>query len=396
MSFSARVQGWLPALGTSVPLIVLPIAILSIPLAAAQEMGLSAAETTSWILALFGLPGALSLVLLLRYRQPLLMTGNVFMLIFIASLGTQLSYAELIGAAVVAGGCVVLVSLLGLTDRLAAWIPAPVVLGLLAGAVLPFVVDVFTLVGEAPVLAGGTLLAYLLGQFLWRERVPAIFPAVVVGLVLAAFTGQLAPMPSAITWPVPVLTLPVFSLPAIITATPVMIILITLQANVPSLIFLQNQAYDPPQSVVNVTSGVGTLMGSLAGPTGVSLSLPVTSLTAGPGAGDHALRHRAGYIAGGAVLLLGLLGGVAADLPQIVPMTLLLTLAGLALIDVLTRALKRVTQGPLVFGPLFAFVIVLSDISLLGLGPLFWGLVIGTGVTFLLERKEATSRQAEK
>jgi predicted benzoate:H+ symporter BenE len=107
--------------------------VLSLPLAAAQEMRLSAAETTSWILALYGLQG---LLLTIRYRQPLLLTGNIFVLIFIASRGGRLGYPELVGASIVAGAGVLLFSAPGLTARLAAWIPAPIVLGLLAGAVI--------------------------------------------------------------------------------------------------------------------------------------------------------------------------------------------------------------------------------------------------------------------
>src|SRR5215210_3016667 len=158
MLWSDTLRRWLPALGTAIPLVILPIAMLSIPLAAAQEMRLSEAETTSWILAVYGLPGLLGLVLAIRYRQPLLLTGNVFVLIFIASLGRQLSYPELVGASIVAGASVLLINALGLTGRVAAWIPAPIVLGLLAGATMPFVSGIFTSLGDAPALVGGTFL----------------------------------------------------------------------------------------------------------------------------------------------------------------------------------------------------------------------------------------------
>src|SRR5215212_12172357 len=63
---SETLQRWLPALGAAIPLTIFPIAVLSLPLAAAQEMRLSEAQTTSWILALYGLLG---LVLTIRYRQ---------------------------------------------------------------------------------------------------------------------------------------------------------------------------------------------------------------------------------------------------------------------------------------------------------------------------------------
>lgn len=388
MLWSDTLRRWLPTLGTAIPLLILPIAILSIPLAAAQEMDLSEAETSSWILAVYGLPGLLGLVLAIRYRQPLLLTGNVFVLIFIASLGGQLSYPELVGASVVAGASVLLISALGLTDWLAGWIPAPIVLGLLAGAVMPFVSGIFTSLGDAPALVGGAFLAYLWGYRSLGSRVLAILPALIAGLAIAALTGELGEVPARSPLPVPTVTTPVFSVHAIATATPVLVILITLQSNVPSVVFLRTQEYHPPERVTNTVSGVGTLVGSLLGPTAVSLSLPATAIAAGPDAGDHQLRHRSVYLANGAGVVIGLLAGTAAELPEIIPLGLLLALAGLAVVGVLANTLQQIARGPLLLGPLFAFAIALSEISILGFGPFFWALVIGTGVSLLLERDE--------
>lgn len=385
MLVSDTLRRWLPALGTAVPLIILPIAVLSLPLAAAEEMRLSAAETASWILALYGIPGLLSLVLTIRYRQPLLMTGNFFVLIFIVSLSSRLSYPELVSASILAGVSVVLLGALGLTGRLADWIPAPIVFGLLAGAVMSFVSGIFTYLGDAPVLIGGTVLAYFLSLRILGNLLPAILPALVAGLAIGALTGQLGAVSARLSLPVAVVTLPDFSVQAIATATPVLIIIITLQSNLPSMVFLQNEGYRPPERLINNVSGVGTLLGSLLGPTAVSLSLPVTALVAGPDAGEHLYRQRAVYLASGAVVLVALLAGIAADIPEIVPLPLLLTLAGLAAVGVLASALVEITRGPLLLGPLFAFAIALSEISLFGFGPFFWALVIGSSISFLLE-----------
>jgi benzoate membrane transport protein len=373
-------------LSAALPIIFLFIIVLSIPLTVAQELGLSAAETTSWILVLYGLPSVLSLTLSLLYRQPLLITGNIFAFIFLASLGDQLSYPELIGAYILAGVTVVLVSVLRLTGRLGAWIPEPVVLGLLAGAIVPFVTSLFTALGEAPVLVGGVFLTYLLGRRVLGTRLPAIFPALVAGLVIAGLTRQFGQVPARLTLPVPAVTRPVFSVQAILTATPVLVVLMTVQANLPSMIFMKSQGFHPPERTVDAVSGIGTLLGSLLGPVAVSVSLPATSFVAGPVAGELPLRHRAIYFAGGAGLLIGLLAGVAAELPVIIPTPLLLALAGLAVLDVLANTLQRSFQGPLLLGPLMAFAIALSEITLFGFGPFFWSLVLGTGVTLLLER----------
>lgn len=377
----------MPATGAAVRAVILAISILSIPLAAGQALGLTVDETSSWIMALYGVPGVLTIALSVIFRQPLLVTGNLFVLIFISRLGGELGFPALVGAAMVAGVAVLVIGLLGLTRRLAAWVPTPVMFGMLAGAVLPFLFRTFTAIGDDPLLIGGTFLAYVLSLWLLGERIPAILPALVVGLVLAGVTGQFGQLSAPITLSVPHLVAPEFSLQSVLTATPVMVVLITLQANLPSLLFLESQGYETSEPAINGVSGVGTALGSLLGPTGISLSLPAAALVGGDEAGPHAQRYRAAVLAGAAAVMIGLLAGAAAELPAIIPPALLVALAGLALVNVLGGALRQMTRGPLMLGPLFAFTIALSDMSLLGFGAFFWALVIGTSVSFLLERE---------
>ena len=330
----------------------------------------------------------MSLILTIRYREPLLLTGNLFVIIFISGLGEQLTYPEIVGASVLAGAGVLLVGMLGLSAYLASWVPTPIMFGLLAGAVMPFVVGIFSSLGDAPVLVGGTFAAYLLSRRIFGNRLPPILSALVVGLAIAALTGQFGSSLELMQLEAPAFTVPVFSVPALVTITPVLIVLITIQANLPSLLFLHSHDYNPPDRVINIMSGAGTMLGSLIGPTGVSLSLPATALVAGPEVGEHAVRHRSVYLVAGAALIVGLLASIAADLASVIPSNLIFTLAGLAVVDVLAGALRQVTRGPLLLGPLVAFAIALSEISILGFGNYFWALVIGTVVSLLLEADE--------
>ena len=394
-TLSNTLRPWLPALAAAIPAMLLFVNVLSLVLTGAQVLHLTQSETTSWILVLYGLPGLIGLILSIRYRQPLVLTGNVFMIIFITSLGDQVAYPELVGASILAGIGIALVGGLGLTGWLVAWIPVPVVMGLLAGAVLPFVTNIFTSLGNDPALVGGTVLAYLLSRRFLGTRLPAILSALVVGLAIATLAGHIGQVSASLSLPLPVVTAPVFSLRAIASATPVLIILIMLQANLPSVIFMQSQGYKPPERVLNVISGVGTIFCSLLGPTGISLALPPTALVAGPAAGELSQRYRAAYLAGGALVVIGLLAGFAADLPTIIPLPLLLTLAGLSLVDVLANALRQVIEGPLVLGPLFAFVVARSQITLFGFGPFFWALVLGISVSLLLEADKVKALREE-
>jgi benzoate membrane transport protein len=372
--------------------------VLSIVLTAAgpDGMGLSDRQTSGWIALVYGLPMLPSLVLSLRHRVPLLLTGNVFALIFFASLGSRFDFAELAGAAMLAGAILLITAVLGLTGRLATWIPAPIVQGLIAGAVIPFVIGIFTslstsdgtrrIPAEIPVMVASALIAYLVSQRVLGSRLPPILPAFLVGLLVAAVTGQIAAFPLRFDPPGLEIVHPDFSWTAIASTTPVLLALMTVQSNVPSVIYLRSQGFTPPERVLNVVSGAGTVLGSWLGPITISLALPPVLLAAGPGAGDPSIRYRSIFPPVAAGLLIAVFASTATDLAVLVPPVLLLTMAGLALMPALTIALREITTGPLVLGPVFAFAIALSSISILGLGPFFWSLVIGTLTSLLLER----------
>jgi benzoate membrane transport protein len=379
---SGELRRTMPALIASIPIVIVFFAVLGIMLTAAGPEGLALSDerTSGWIAVVYGLPMLPTLVLSIRYRQPLILTG----------------FPDLAGAALVAGALVLLAAMFGLTGVLARWIPAPIVHGLIAGAVTPFVVDVFSslstsaggvaIPSEVPLMVGAAVVAYLLSQRFLGPRVPAILPSFVAGILVAFLTGQVGEIPSSLEFPSLAVVRPGFSWTAIVTATPVLVALLTVQSNVPSVIYLRTQGFRAPERVINVVSGVGTVVGSLFGPIAMSLALPPLLLAAGPGAGERSLRYRAVYLPVATGLLIALFAGTAADLSVLVPPVLLLAMAGLALLPALVSALREITTGPLILGPLFAFTIALSEMSLFGLGPFFWSLVLGTAVSLLVER----------
>jgi benzoate membrane transport protein len=390
---SEGVRRTLPALIAGLTVAIVFLAVLSIVLTAAGPHGmrLSDRRTSGWIALVYGLPMIPSLVLTLRYRMPLLLTGNVFALIFFVSLGDRISFPELAGASILAGAIVLVTAMLGLTAQLAAWIPAPIVQGLIAGAVMPFVVNIFTSLSTSggarvPIMVGCAVIAYLVSQRVLGTRLPPILPAFVAGFLAAAVTGQLGAFPSSFALPGLEFIRPELSGTAIATVTPVLLALMTVQSNVPSVIYLRSQGYRPPERVLNVVSGAGTLLGSLLGPISVSLALPPVLVTAGSAAGERSLRYRSIYVPVAAGLLIAIFAATAADLAVLVPPVLLLTMAGLALVPALGVALREISAGPLVLGPLFAFAIALSQMTVFGLGPFFWSLVLGTAISLLLER----------
>lgn len=383
---SVRLRAWSQPLGISLALVTLASSLIAVPLSAVEQLDLTGGQVTAWVMTIYTVPCAVGIVLALYYRQPLLLTGNIFVLIFIVSLQGRVTFAELAGASVVAGAAVVVITALGLAEHLAQLIPEPVVVGLLAGSTLPFVAGIFTGMGSEPVIIGAAFLAFILGRRFLEARVPAIFLAMVVGIATAVALGRFTTAEGNTGPSLPVLTVPVFTWDAILTATPVMVVLIVLQSNVPSLIFLRGEQYRPPARLLDYVSGLGTMAASFLGPAGLSLSLPATAMVAGSDAGPHRSRHRAVVLAYAIFLALTPLAVFAAGAAGVLPLALLVAIAGLAVIGVLAMALKRISSGPLTVGPLVAFAVAVSDLSMLGLGPYFWSLVFGVGVSWALER----------
>ena len=90
-------------LTASIPITIFSLAAVSLPLAAAQSLGLSSRQTGTWLFALYAAPGLASIVLTLAYRQPLLVAWHIAVVAFVASLSQTLPYPDLLGAMIVAG-----------------------------------------------------------------------------------------------------------------------------------------------------------------------------------------------------------------------------------------------------------------------------------------------------
>jgi benzoate membrane transport protein len=384
----------LQAITMAIPIVIFCIAALAIALTGAVQMGLSDRETASLILALYGIPGVLGFGLTLVFRQPLLMAWNTSSIIFLASLTGEFSYAEMIGATMVAGALLLLVGVLGLSTRVTAFIPAPIVYGLLAGLMMPYVVAAFTESGRDVALIGMTVCTYFASRRLLKPQISPLLPAMIAGIGIAALTGQLHSPTTSLTLPLPVVTTPSFSIQAILTITPFMFIMSAMQGILPATIYLRSQGFQPPDKVIFTTSGAATTLGSFLGPVPAGMASLLTPFSAGPEAGPHHQRHWSVYASAPVLVLIALAATLAADIPNMIPLTLLLTIAGLGLSGILGQALVAVTRGPIRHGPLFTFVVASSEMTLLGFGPVFWALVVGMGVTLLLETEALADLRA--
>jgi benzoate membrane transport protein len=259
---------------------------------------------------------------------------------------------------------------------------------------LPFVTRTFTELGNERLMIAAVLLAWLASRKVMGATFPAILPALIAGVTVAAARDEFGSAPA--NWEFPGIdpTVPAFSFAAIMTVVPVFVALASFHANLTAVTYLRSQAYTPPARLIEVVTGCGSVVGSLFGPIPVNMGALVTPLTAGPEAGERDVRVWSVYFSSGAFLLIGLAGIFAARLPQVMPLGLLLAVAGLALVPVLAQALAEMSRGPVQLGPVLTFAVTVSGVSIFDLGSPFWGIVIGSATALLLDREQAVSLTA--
>jgi benzoate membrane transport protein len=376
---------WVKPVSAAIPVTIFAVSALAYPLAVAPALGLSADQRTTWIIGLYLLPAIASFLMTYIYKIPLVIGWNGPAIIFLASVAATSGYSDMLGAMLVTGVVMIILGATGLSAKLAAFIPAPIVFGVVAGSVLPFLINAFDYLGETPRLIGIVLVSWLIARRYLEPRVPAVLVAFAVGLLTAWLGGETGSISASGLLPTYVFTSPTFALSAIVTIVPVFVVLISANSNLAGSVLIKNAGYEPPRRMVDVVSGIGVLGGFIFGTIPLALTANLTAIVVGEEAGEHSRRHWAVYASIIGFLIIAGAAAIAADLPNLIPMNLLLTVAALAMLGVFIQMGKQMMEGPILIGPVVAFAVSLSGLILFGFGAFFWALVFGTLVTRFLE-----------
>jgi benzoate membrane transport protein len=345
--------------------------------AAAQALGATPAQTTSWMWALGLGMGLTTIVLSLWYRQPVLTAWSTPGAALLA--GTSgVAMNEAVGAFIACGLLIVLAGATRVFERVMDRIPQAIAAALLAGVLARFGLDAVGAVKTAPLLVLAMAGAFLLGRRFWpRYAVPGVLLA---GVLIAAAQGRLQWSRVMLDWAVPVWTAPVFSLSAVVgMALPLFVVTMASQ-NLPGVAAQRAAGYRTPVSPPIVVTGVASVLLAPLGGYAFNLAAITAAICMGREAHeDPARRYTAAVAAGVFYIAIGLAGGAVVGLLQAFPRELVLVVAGLALLATisggLAAALKdehhRDAAG-------LTFLVTLSGVTLLGVGSAFWGVVAGT------------------
>ncbi|ODC04779.1 hypothetical protein BFW38_15830 [Terasakiispira papahanaumokuakeensis] len=344
---------------------------------AAEAAGASQAQLSSWMWAV-GIGCAFTtLYFSWRYRQPILTAWSTPGAALLATSLPGTSMEDAIGAFILSSLLITLCGITGWFERIMHRLPPTLAAAMLAGVLLRFGLDVFQAADIEPGLVLPMLLAYLLGKCWWPRF--AVLGVLITGGLLAYTQGDIALGGVDIQLTVPQWTTPHFTLTTLIGVGIPLFVVTMASQNLPGIAVIRAAGYQAPVSPVITGTGLISLILAPFGGYAINLAAISAAVCMGPEAHpDPKKRYGASLIAGALYLTCGLLGATVASLFGALPSTLVMAIAGIALMPTLANGLASAMGEP---GhrdaAILTFLVTASGFSLFSIGSAFWGLIAG-------------------
>lgn len=344
---------------------------------AAKVAGLSPDLTASWVWSISIGVGVTGIILSWVSREPIITAWSTPAAAFLVTALATTSYAEAVGAYLISAAAFVVLGLSGWFERVIRLVPPGVATGLLAGILLQFGIGAFGGMSIDPLLAGLLIVAYVVfKRFTARYAVVGIL---VLGLAFLLIQNRVDLSGLTSTLAAPVFTMPEFSLNALLSvALPLFLITLTGQY-MPGMLVLRNDGFRTSANPIVTITGLGSLLMAPFGSHAFNIAAITAAICTGREAHENPdKRWIAGIAAGVFYILVGMFGVTLAAVFMALPATFITTLAGLALLGTIGGSLaSAMADAKAREASLITFLAAAANITLLGIGGAFWGLVIG-------------------
>lgn len=354
---------------------------LALIIAAAAAVGATQTETASWVTAICLAMALETAWLSWRTRMPVITAWSTPGAALVAA-SSGFTMADAVGAFVVAALLLVATGLFKPLTRLISRIPSSVASGMLAGIVVGFAVNAVKTIPTDPWLVLPLIAAF----FVIRLFNPALSVlAVLVGGGAAAFlTGRVGGLPAPELSTL-VFTWPQFSLAGTVgLAIPLYLVTMASQ-NLSGLAVLRAAGYHPEAGPLIGVTGFFSLLTAPFNALTTNLAAISAAICTGPDVHpDPAQRWKTGPFYALAYLVFATFGASLVAIFAVLPQSLIVLVAGLALTAPLANALAIALkdEGERMAATV-AFAVTASGLAVFGIGSAFWGLLGGLAVLAL-------------
>ncbi len=370
--------GWFSLISSTLTAVVVGFAsTILLIMEAARAVGASPSQQASWAAALcFGM-AITSFILSWRYRMPMITAWSTPGAVLIATSASGVTYANALGAFVVAAVLMLVAGLIKPLEKAIEKIPAPIAAAMLAGVLLRYTLGVPGAALAMPVFVLPLIVVFFGLRMSWPLfAVPVI---VVLGVVMAAFSGSFAGQCcgfgiTALEW-----TTPTFDLQTMLSIGVPLFLVTMASQNLPGFAVLRASGYQPPVQPALIVTGLGSALLAPFGSHAVNMAAITASIVTGPDC--HPDPAKRWLVAWPYLVFYGLIGLMAASFVEILgslPKELITAIAGLALFSPLMGGVTAMMREPRdIESALVCFLVTASGLSIAGVGSAFWGLAAG-------------------
>lgn len=344
---------------------------------AAQILGASAAQISSWFWALGLSIGLSGLFLSWKFKYPVATSWSTAGLALIIATGNGYSLNEAIGAFLICGLITAVLGFLGVFEKILHFIPQSLTSAMLAGVLLKFGIAIFASLEQD----WGFILSLLAIYFVAKKVAQryCIVITVLAGFIICPLFMRFH-IPT-LDWSLaqPIWISPQFSLAGLLgLALPLFIINMASQY-LPGLAMIQSYGYKP--HVKHLVGWTGLVQAFFA-PFG-AFSSNIAAISAAVSLDDQvhpdpSKRYIAGMSCGFFYILMGLFAATLTSLLMAFPSVFIVALAGIALFATIGHnialAFEKTDERE---AALMTFLFSASGVQFFGIGSAFWGLVFG-------------------
>lgn len=351
---------------------------VAIVLAAADALGATAGQASSWVAAICFSMAATAGYLSVRHRMPIVTawsTPGAALIATTEGVGMEAG----VGAFIFAALLIIATALFRPLSNLMARIPVSIASAMLAGVLFGFVIAVFGHLEESPVLVLPLLAAFVVLRLFSPSW--AVLTVLGLGILLAELLGMTAPIAelqfSSLEW-----VQPAFE-PAVLIGLGLPLYIVTMASqNLPGFAVLKAAGYDAPSGSALGVTGLASLVTAFAGAHTSNLAAITASICTGPDAHpDKDKRWLCGPVYAAGYLVLALFGASLVAAFSSFPPALIATVAAIALAGPLTASLAASLENTQDrFAAIVTFIVTASGIGAFGIGAAFWGLLAGLAV----------------
>jgi benzoate membrane transport protein len=332
----------------------------------------------SWVWSISMGAAVSGIVLSAWLKQPIITAWSAPGTALLVTLFPGMPVSEAIGAYIVAGLCIFLLGVSGLFDQIVKRIPKGIACAMMAGILFQFGTNVFKSVAVNPGLALGMLASFIV----FRRFAPryCLILVLAFGCALAMALGLTNLESVSFHLTRPVFTMPTWTWQSTVSlAVPLVIVSLTGQF-LPGFAILRASGYQTPSRPVLVVTSLSSILVAFTGGITVVIAAITAALCTGPDAHrDPSRRYIAGIANGLFYLAGGTFAGTVVMLFAALPNAFVAVLAGLALLGAIAANIVGLVQDEAHREASFiTFIATASNMSFLGLGSAFWGIVLGT------------------